>query len=142
MTPTDGTDTTTPDGDTCPLCDPSEDLIVASNDLAIAIGAPEPATRGHVLIAARRHVPDMFSRTMEESVAIDGLIRSVTRIARQVDPTVAGFTIGTDIGEVAGQRYPHDCTDVIPRRDGDHPAPRGGIRGVIPGKQDYRTAPE
>jgi len=31
----------------------------------------------------------------------------------------------------------HAHIHVIPRRDGDVENPRGGVRGVIPGKMDY-----
>jgi hypothetical protein len=31
----------------------------------------------------------------------------------------------------------HSQVHLIPRRSGDTPNPRGGVRGVIPGKADY-----
>jgi len=40
-------------------------------------------------------------------------------------------------GESAGQTIWHAHTHLIPRRDGDAPNPRGGVRGVIPDKMDY-----
>ena len=50
---------------------------------------------------------------------------------------ISGFNIGLNIGESAGQTcmYPH--LHVIFRRDGDTEDPRGGVRGVIPSKQQY-----
>jgi len=53
------------------------------------------------------------------------------------DPSVTGFNIGTNIGESAGQTIFHAHLHLIPRRDGDTPHPRGGVRGVIPGKMLY-----
>jgi len=53
------------------------------------------------------------------------------------DPSVTGFNIGTNIGESAGQTIFHAHLHLIPRRDGDTPHPRGGVRGVIPGKMSY-----
>jgi len=51
----------------------------------------------------------------------------------------AGFNIGQNVGEVAGQTvmYPH--VHMIPRRQGDMPDPRGGVRHVIPSKGNYRN---
>lgn len=48
-----------------------------------------------------------------------------------------GYNIGINHGASAGQTimYPH--VHLIPRRTGDTPSPRGGIRGVIPGQADY-----
>ena len=49
-----------------------------------------------------------------------------------------GFNIGQNVGESAGQTvmYPH--VHMIPRRTGDMPDPRGGVRHVIPEKGNYR----
>lgn len=48
-----------------------------------------------------------------------------------------GFNVGQNVGEVAGQTvmYPH--VHMIPRRTGDMPDPRGGVRHVIPSKGNY-----
>ena len=42
-----------------------------------------------------------------------------------------------NIGEDAGQTIFHCHVHIIPRRKGDILNPRGGIRGVIPNKQNY-----
>ncbi len=49
------------------------------------------------------------------------------------------FNIGQNVGEAAGQTimYPH--IHMIPRRTGDMPDPRGGVRHVIPEKGNYRV---
>jgi diadenosine tetraphosphate (Ap4A) HIT family hydrolase len=49
----------------------------------------------------------------------------------------ANFNIGINSGEVAGQTIGHAHVHLIPRRQGDVPDPRGGVRGVIPGKAIY-----
>jgi diadenosine tetraphosphate (Ap4A) HIT family hydrolase len=48
-----------------------------------------------------------------------------------------GFNVGQNVGKVAGQTvmYPH--VHMIPRRTGDMPDPRGGVRHVIPSKGNY-----
>src|SRR5204863_400444 len=48
-----------------------------------------------------------------------------------------GYNIGINIGEAAGQSVWHVHVHVIPRYVGDVENPRGGVRGVIPLKQQY-----
>ena len=57
------------------------------------------------------------------------------------DSTVLGFNVGINSGAAAGQTVMHSHIHLIPRREGDNPNPRGGVRGVIPGKADYKIAP-
>ena len=40
-------------------------------------------------------------------------------------------------GEDAGQTIFHSHIHLIPRRKGDVDNPRGGVRGIIPSKQNY-----
>lgn len=47
------------------------------------------------------------------------------------------FNIGINFGESAGQTIFHAHIHLIPRRDGDTPDPRSGVRGVIPDKMSY-----
>ena len=49
----------------------------------------------------------------------------------------AGFNVGININEAAGQTVPHVHIHLIPRYDGDVEVPRGGVRGVIPEKRNY-----
>ena len=51
-----------------------------------------------------------------------------------------GFNIGINMGRAAGQTvmYPH--VHLIPRRAGDCADPVGGVRGVIAGQANYKTA--
>jgi ATP adenylyltransferase len=53
------------------------------------------------------------------------------------DATVTGFNVGINTGADAGQTVFHVHVHLIPRRKGDVPDPRGGVRGVIPEKQKY-----
>ena len=50
------------------------------------------------------------------------------------------FNIGINMGQAAGQTvmYPH--VHLIPRRVGDCADPVGGVRGVIAGQANYKTA--
>jgi diadenosine tetraphosphate (Ap4A) HIT family hydrolase len=53
------------------------------------------------------------------------------------DVSVGGFNIGMNNGDIAGQTVGHAHVHLIPRRQGDVQDPRGGVRGVIPGKAIY-----
>jgi diadenosine tetraphosphate (Ap4A) HIT family hydrolase len=53
------------------------------------------------------------------------------------DPSVTGFNVGMNCGEAAGQTVMHAHIHLIPRRAGDVEAPRGGVRGCVPGKMGY-----
>lgn len=48
-----------------------------------------------------------------------------------------GYNLGVNVGETAGQTIAHAHLHVIPRYRGDVDQPRGGVRGVIPRKQQY-----
>ena len=65
------------------------------------------------------------------------LLDQVQAQIRSDDPAVTGFNIGMNCGEDAGQTVPHAHVHLIPRRRGDVAEPRGGVRGVIPGKASY-----
>jgi ATP adenylyltransferase len=53
------------------------------------------------------------------------------------DKEVQGFNVGMNCGEAAGQTIMHCHVHLIPRRAGDVDQPRGGVRGIIPGKAVY-----
>ena len=53
------------------------------------------------------------------------------------DSTVAGFNIGINVNEAAGQSVMHCHLHLLPRRFGDVPNPRGGVRNIMPGKGNY-----
>ena len=50
-----------------------------------------------------------------------------------------GYNIGVNVNEAAGQSVFHVHMHLIPRYVGDVEEPKGGVRGVIPGKQKYST---
>ena len=111
--------------------------IVAEMDTVLAISDGNPVTAGHHLVIPKRHSADWFSMTEKERRDIDALIMILRRRITQVDSSVTGFNIGMNCGESAGQSVFHAHVHLIPRRDGDTLQPRGGVRGVIPGKMDY-----
>ena len=84
-----------------------------------------------------RHTEDFFSMTSRERGDADDLLRILRNRIMSMDSTVTGFNVGVNCGESAGQTIPHAHIHLIPRREGDTPSPRGGVRGVIPDKMSY-----
>ena len=90
-----------------------------------------PCTPGHLLFVPK------FNR-------IDCLHQAFTNAhthgAWQVETgNWAGFNIGFNSGEAAGQTVAWPHVHLIPRRQGDVEDPVGGIRNTIPGKGNYRA---
>ena len=83
-----------------------------------------------------RHVSDVFSLNAEEKFATITLVDEGRRVIEETTQP-AGYTIGFNVGAVAGQGVMHCHCHVIPRYRGDTDNPRGGVQGVIPGKRDY-----
>jgi diadenosine tetraphosphate (Ap4A) HIT family hydrolase len=120
----------------CPFCNPFADEIVAKNDLCYARWDRFPVSKGHLLVIPFRHTADYFSLTEEEKQATLALIDECKGIIEE-NFKPAGYNIGFNVGEAAGQTVMHSHCHVIPRYPGDTENPRGGIRGVIPHKREY-----
>ncbi|MGA0892621.1 MAG: HIT family protein [Burkholderiaceae bacterium] len=129
---------------TCLFCDlqhHDRSRIVEENDLAYAIRDGFPVTRHHTLVIPKRHTLDFFGLRPEELLAINALLHSQKAAIEALDASVQGFNVGMNCGEVAGQSVWHCHVHLIPRRKGDVPNPRGGVRGIISGKGDYSGNP-
>ena len=96
-----------------------------------------PVTPLHSLIITKRHVVSYFQCSKEELNEIPIILDTQKTELKFLDDTITGFNIGMNIGEDAGQTIFHCHVHIIPRRKGDILNPRGGIRGVIPDKQNY-----
>jgi len=120
----------------CPFCNPIAEDIVAKNDLCYARWDRFPVSRGHLLVIPFRHTPDFFSMTDEERQALVALVTSCKGVIEE-NFSPAGYNIGFNAGVAAGQTVMHCHCHVIPRYIGDVEDPRGGVRGVVPGKSGY-----
>lgn len=118
----------------CPFCDRADAVI--ANVLAHARYDKFPVTRGHLLVIPHRHVADWFETTADERQAMFALADQARALLRDTYGA-EGFNLGINVGEVAGQTIAHVHLHIIPRYRGDVSDPRGGVRGVIPGKQSY-----
>ena len=77
-----------------------------------------------------------FDLTHREREAMNVMLQFVRRILdERFHPD--GYNIGVNVNEAAGQSVFHVHMHLIPRYKGDVPNPKGGVRGVIPGKQKY-----
>ena len=119
----------------CPLCDIDTRRVIGENGLAVAVRDGYPVTLLHTLVIPRRHATTSFDLSVPEQRAISLLLGTMWKEIKASDNTVEGFNVGINCGEVAGQTVPHAHVHLIPRRRGDVDEPRGGVRGVIPGKK-------
>lgn len=118
----------------CPFCESAEPVL--SNALAYARFDRYPVSPGHLLIVTRRHVADYFHASAAEQAALLDLMATARSLLEErYRPD--GYNIGINVGAPAGQTIMHLHVHLIPRYLGDVENPRGGVRGVIPGKQNY-----
>jgi diadenosine tetraphosphate (Ap4A) HIT family hydrolase len=121
----------------CPFCTPKKFPIFAESIYLYAILDEYPVNAGHVLIIPKRHVQSFFNLTEKEANDIFYLLKKCKiKLAKQ-GITPDGFNIGVNVGYYAGQSVFHTHIHLIPRYKGDVENPRGGVRGVIPNKQNY-----
>ena len=123
--------------DDCLFCMIPAERIIAENEIAYAIRDGFPVTPLHTLIVPKRHAVDFFALTDEKIQGCNALMRQVRESILGEDPTVAGFNIGMNAGEAAGQTVFHCHIHLVARRRGDVENPRGGVRHTIPGKGHY-----
>ena len=89
-----------------------------------------PVTEGHLLF-----VPKKRQRRMDITICFEYAWEwGVKGIC---DYKWEAFNIGINNGVAAGQTVMWPHVHLIPRREGDTPNPRGGVRNVIPLKGDY-----
>lgn len=87
---------------------------VLENEQTVVFRDAHPLTRGHLHIVPRRHQKDFF-RVPENEVLdmIDALWKAQEWLQKEYSP--AGYNIGINIGDAAGQSIPHANMHLIPR---------------------------
>jgi diadenosine tetraphosphate (Ap4A) HIT family hydrolase len=111
--------------------------VLLENELAVCIADAYPVSTGHSLVIPRRHVPDGMGLHQPEWNAVVELLKRRQEQLSAQDAMISGWNVGLNSGEAAGQTVFHAHWHLIPRRTGDDNSPRGGVRGVIKGKQPY-----
>ncbi len=121
---------------TCPFCSVEPSRVVASSETAIAIRDAYPITEGHTLVLPRMHVKSIFELSALEQGVLWALVAEVRQLLLR-EMRVEDFNIGVNDGPAAGQTVEHAHIHLIPRRKGDVPDPRGGVRHIIRLKARY-----
>jgi diadenosine tetraphosphate (Ap4A) HIT family hydrolase len=120
----------------CPFCSLEPNCKWIENDHALAFTDAYPLTDGHTLVFPRKHVASIYELIENERSAVWDLVAEVRdQVLTGLKPD--GFNIGVNDGLAAGQTVDHAHAHIIPRRKGDVPDPRGGIRWIIEDKANY-----
>jgi len=121
---------------TCIFCNIEKERIINENEVAFAIYDSFPVSQGHILVIPKKHINNYFEADSQTKDELWKLIDECKEIVdKKFNP--AGYNIGINCGEAAGQTVMHLHIHLIPRYKGDIENPRGGVRGVIPDKRIY-----
>jgi diadenosine tetraphosphate (Ap4A) HIT family hydrolase len=120
----------------CPFCQIDPERVLFQNDHATVIRDRFPVSEGHTLVIPRRHVSSWFeTQAIEKAAILQAMDEARDRLEQEFTP--AGYNIGINDGEAAGQTVMHLHVHLIPRYSGDIEDPRGGVRSIKPGKAKY-----
>jgi len=109
----------------CFLCrcaaegDDTARLVVARNDLVIAVLNRYPYNNGHLLVAPRRHLARLDGLSDQEQLELS---RTLSRMIGLLEQTMGpdGFNVGLNLGRAAGAGVPdHLHWHIVPRWAGD-----------------------
>ena len=121
----------------CLFCRVNPNHLVAEDEFCYATRDSFPVAKFHMLIIPKRHVANYFDLNSSEVYSMHKMLVKMKKKIETGDNSVTGFNIGVNAGKDAGQSIFHVHVHLIPRRKGDVENPRGGVRGVIPHKQNY-----
>ncbi|MDO8559529.1 MAG: HIT family protein [bacterium] len=91
---------------------------VYENDEVIAFLDIAPISRGHALVAPKRHFQDLAVTPAETVSAMMRVLQLIAPAVLRVTHAPA-FNVGINNGAAAGQVVPHTHFHLIPRTDGD-----------------------
>lgn len=113
----------------CKWCRAPAGEVLVENASFIAVYDGYPVNRGHTLIVSKRHVADLFGLDKREFADLYAILGEVKQfLDGEFRP--AGYNVGANCGEAAGQTIFHFHLHVIPRYLNDVANPRGGVRNV------------
>lgn len=123
----------------CPFCPPDPARVFHEGKLVLGPWDAFPVVPGHALPVTRRHVSGWLETTgAERHEMVEAVV--IAHAAIRCRHACDGFNFGVNVGADAGQTVFDLHLHVIPRTRGDTADPRGGIRGVIPGKGAYEAS--
>lgn len=124
----------------CPFCSFSQlnpdGRILEKFEHCFVIEDRFPVSKGHCLIIPYNHISDWFSAPF---IVQQDMMFALANMKDFLDKNYSpdGYNFGGNCGLTAGQTIFHLHLHLIPRYKGDMDNPRGGVRGVIPSKQNY-----
>ncbi len=128
--------------DDCRFCiSKSGRRVMIRSKFGFAAWDRHPASDGHFLVIPYRHFASYFDINDDEREDLWNLVAE-GKVMADAKWNPDGYNIGINVGESAGQSVHHLHIHVIPRYKGDVENPKGGVRGVIPGKKLYTFEPD
>ena len=121
----------------CLFCNKKKQKIIFTSELLFVVRDSYPVTKLHTLIIPHRHVSNFFDLNDKELNDLNKILKKERKSLLVLDKEITGFNVGVNAGFDAGQSIMHCHIHLIPRRKGDIKNRRGGVRGVIPSKQEY-----
>ncbi len=112
-----------------------DENIVQENENIVVYRDGYPVTEGHLLFVPKK-VERQLDITRCFELAYKWGVRGVCNYEYEA------FNVGINNGEAAGQSVMWPHVHLIPRRKGDTPYPKGGVRHVIPLKGNYDDTTE
>lgn len=124
----------------CIFCEPRRKTtfkeFILENEHAYVVEDAYPVSPGHCLVIPKQHFENWFVTPLDVQNSIQQLLRHAHDwLVKKHKPD--GFNIGANCGEAAGQTIFHLHYHIIPRFNGDHPNPAGGVRFCV-NQKDYR----
>ena len=129
-----------PNSKECHFCclssNSSDTKMIYEDEFCFAVNDKFPVSRGHLLLIPKDHIVDWFS---DNNIIQNHLISVLNKLKKELNARYLpdGYNVGMNCGEIAGQSILHLHIHLIPRYKGDMKNPKGGVRGVIPQKQNY-----
>lgn len=113
----------------CLFCDIMMESKVLDNKFFYAVFDMYPVNLGHLLIISKKHIPDLFGLDEAEFKHLYGIINQAKEML-DMKYKPAGYNIGVNCGDSAGQTILHFHLHIIPRYINDVESPRGGVRNI------------
>lgn len=97
----------------------ADDLVLAVGETCLVMMNKYPYNNGHLLVAPRRHLPDMEGLSRRELADLMSAVHLATKVLKEV-MNPEGFNVGLNLGRVAGAGVAeHLHFHVVPRWNGD-----------------------